>query len=107
MSLVLSITMRAPLAVVAGVVSAAFAWAAQASCGSAFCTVNTNLNPLLPLTEAGTRIDLHFEYINQNQPRHGNRDVAVGQIPRHHDEVKTINRNAILTIDHNFNANWG
>jgi hypothetical protein len=80
---------------------------AWASCGSAFCTVNTNWNAQLPLAETGTRIDLRLEYIDQNQPRHGNRDVAVGAIPRHHDEVRTLNRNAILTIDHNFDANWG
>lgn len=80
---------------------------ASASCGSAFCTVNTNWNAQLPLTESGTRVDLRFEYIDQNRPRHGNRDVAVGAIPRHHDEVQTINRNAMLTIDHNFDANWG
>jgi hypothetical protein len=100
-------SMRAALSAAAGLTLASLTAPASASCGSAFCTVNTNLNPLLPLTEAGTRIDLHFEYINQNQLRHGNRDVAVGQIPRHHNEVKTINRNAILTIDHNFDANWG
>jgi len=80
---------------------------ASASCGSAFCTVNTNWNAQLPLTESGTRIDLRFEYIDQNQPRHGTRDVSIGQVPRHHDEVQTINRNSILTIDHNFDANWG
>jgi hypothetical protein len=88
-------------------VLAGLASPASASCGSAFCTVNTNWNAQLPYTESGTRVDLRFEYIDQNQPRHGNRDVAVGQIPRHHDEVETINRNTIFTIDHNFDANWG
>src|SRR3954452_16982698 len=78
-----------------------------ASCGSAFCTVNTNWNAQLPFTESGTRVDLRFEYIEQNQPRSGARDVAVGEVPRHHDEVRTINRNGVLTIDHNFDANWG
>jgi hypothetical protein len=100
---------RAPLA------AAAAAWLAlaglpspaSASCGSAFCTVNTNWDPLLPYTGPGTRVDLRFEYIDQNQPRRGNRNVAVGQIPRHHDEVQTINRNSLLTVDHNFDANWG
>jgi hypothetical protein len=91
----------------AALAAAGLASPASASCGSAFCTVNTNWNAQLPLTESGTRFDLRFEYIDQNQPRHGNRDVAVGQIPRHHDEKKTINRNAVLTIDHNFGENWG
>jgi hypothetical protein len=81
--------------------------AAWASCGSAFCTVNTNLLPQIPLTEPGTRFDARFEYIDQNQPRHGNRNVSVGQIPRHHDEVETINRNLVLSLGHNFDENWG
>ncbi len=80
---------------------------AWASCGSAFCTVNTNLLPQIPLTEPGTRLDARFEYIDQNQPRHGNRNVSVGEIPRHHDEVETINRNLFLTLAHNFDETWG
>jgi hypothetical protein len=80
---------------------------AAASCGSAFCNVNTNWNAQFPFTEAGTRLDFRFEYIPQDQPRAGRRDIAVGQIRRHHDEKQTINRNAILTIDHNLDANWG
>ena len=80
---------------------------AFASCGSAFCNVNTNWVAQLPPSGPGTRLDVNFEYIDQNQPRAGNRDVAVGQIPQHHDEVKTINRDTILRLDHNFDENWG
>jgi hypothetical protein len=80
---------------------------ALASCGSAFCTVNTDWNAQLPLTETGTRVDLRFEYIDQRQPRRGSHAVAVGAIPHHHDEVRTLNKNTVLTIDHNFAANWG
>jgi hypothetical protein len=97
----------APLAAAAVFALTGAASPVSASCGSAFCTVNTNWNAQLPLSDTGTRIDLRFEYIDQDQPRHGNRDVAVGAIPRHHDEIRTINRNSILTIDHNFDANWG
>ena len=89
-------------AVTSALAFACIAPAAWGSCGSAFCTVNTNLLPQIPLTEPGTRLDLRFEYIDQNQPRHGNRNVAVGEIPRHHDEVQTINRNTFLTLGHNF-----
>lgn len=88
-------------------VLASLAGPAAASCGSAFCTVNTNWNAQTPLTESGTRLDLRFEYIQQDQPRHGNRDVSVGEIPHHHDEVETTNRNIVVNLDHNFDANWG
>lgn len=55
----------------------------------------------------GTRIDLHYEYINQNHLQNGRSRIRVGQIPRDHDEVHTVNRNFIGTVDHNFDEHWG
>jgi len=80
---------------------------AHASCGSAFCTVNSNWNLQGVAAEPGLRLDLRYEYINQDQPRAGKDKVAVGQIPGDHDEVKTINRNLIATLDYTFNDQWG
>lgn len=79
----------------------------HASCGSAFCLVNTNWGAQGVWTEPGWRADLRYEYINQDQPRTGTRDVAVGEIPMHHDEVQTVNRNTFATIDYGFSNNWG
>lgn len=58
-------------------------------------------------TEPGWRADLRYEYINQDQPRTGTRNVAPGQIPQDHDEVQTVNRNTFATIDYGFSNNWG
>jgi hypothetical protein len=80
---------------------------AAASCGAAFCMVNTNWNMQGFAPEPGLRLDLRLEYIDQDQPRAGSDKVAVGQIPRHHDEVRTINRNYLATLDYTFNADWG
>jgi hypothetical protein len=80
---------------------------ARASCGSAFCMVNTSWNVQGVWTEPGARFDLRFEYIDQDQPRAGSDKVAVGQIPRHHDEVRTINRNWLATYDYTFDDKWG
>jgi hypothetical protein len=80
---------------------------ALASCGSAFCTVNSNWNLQGVAAEPGFRADLRYEYINQDQPRAGKDKVAVGQIPGDHDEVKTINRNYIATLDYTVNDRWG
>ena len=99
--------MRASLAAASGLALSGVVSTASAGCGAAMCGVNTNWNTQIPLSEPGTRIDLRFEYIDQDQPRSGTRNVKVGQIPRHHDEVETINRNTVLTIDHNFNETWG
>lgn len=83
------------------------AGASQATCGAAFCTVDTNWSVQGAWTEPGARFDLRYEYINQDQPRSGSDRVAIGQIARDHDEMKTVNRNWIANFDYAFNANWG
>jgi hypothetical protein len=52
------------------------------------------------------RLDLRYEYINQDQPMSGSDRVGFGQIPRHHDELKTINRNWLIGVDYTIDANW-
>jgi len=80
---------------------------ALASCGSAFCSINTDWNLQGAWTEPGARLDLRYEYINQDQPMSGSEKVPVGRIPRHHDEVSTVNRNWLGTFDYALNATWG
>jgi hypothetical protein len=79
---------------------------AFASCGAAFCPVNTSWDLHTGLAAKGGRFDLRYEYIDQDQPRNGSRKVGVGQLPRHHDEVYTTNRNWIGSFDYVFNADW-
>ena len=86
---------------------AAFFPLAHASCGSAFCLVNTNWGAQGVWTEPGWRADLRYEYVNQDQPRAGTQNVGVGEIPQHHDEVQTLNRNWFATLDYGFSPNWG
>src|ERR1051326_2568677 len=80
---------------------------AAASCGSAFCMINTNWNAQGVWTEPGARVDLRFEYNDQHQPLAGSRKVGAGEIPQHHDEVRTLNRNWLGTFDYTFNDAWG
>src|SRR4029078_12582409 len=93
-----------PAAAVASVVASS---AVDASCGSAFCMVNTNWGVQGVWNEPGFRGDLRFEYIDQDQPRTGQQNVAVGEIPRHHDEVRTINRNLFATLDYGISEALG
>ena len=79
---------------------------ALASCGAAFCTVNTDWGAQGAWTERGARYGLRFEYVDQDQPRTGTRDLAVGEIPKHHDEVRTINRNWVASLDYGFDERW-
>ena len=100
--------MRLPIAAVAAT-SALLATSpiAVASCGSAFCLVNTNWGVQGVWNEPGIRADLRFEYIDQDQPRSGTHNVDVGEIHRHHDEVRTINRNLFATFDYGISDAWG
>jgi hypothetical protein len=83
------------------------AGSAHASCGAAFCSLNTDLAAEAAGVAAGSSFDLRYESILQNQPRSGSSRVGVGQIPRHHDEVRTRNRNLIGTFSHVFASGWG
>ena len=79
---------------------------ALASCGSAFCLVNTNWDMPSAWAQPGLRLDLRFEAVNQNQPYSGSNKVSVGQFPRDHDEVRTTNRNWVAGVDYTFDADW-
>lgn len=94
-------------ALAAAVASLVASTAAIGSCGSAFCMVNTNWGVQGVWNEPGFRGDLRLEYIDQDQPRSGSRNVGVGEIPHDHDEVRTLNRNVFATLDYGISAALG
>lgn len=86
---------------------ALFAMPAAASCGATFCTLNNDWRTLGAWTEPGLQADLRYEFIDQDRPYAGAQRVSVGQVRRHEDEIRTINRNVILGFDYNFGDGWG
>lgn len=80
---------------------------AHASCGAGFCAVNTDWSVQGAWVEPGVRVDLRYEYVDQDQPRAGTRRVGVGEVPRHHDEIRTISRNLLLGVDATLTEHWG
>lgn len=80
---------------------------AAASCGAAFCLVNTDWSVQGTWVDPGLRGDLRYEYIDLDQPRSGARHVVVGEIARDHDEVETRNRNLVATFDWGVSQRWG
>src|SRR5260221_1477634 len=80
--------------------------AASASCGSAFCTVNTNWDVQGAWTEPGTRLDLRYEYVRQDQLMAGKNRVQTGQFARDHDELVTNNQNFLAALDYTINQDW-
>lgn len=75
-----------------------------ASCGAAFCSLNTQWIHDSTSIEPGWRFDTRYEWIDQDQPQNGTDKVGVGEVHRHHDEVRTINRNTLFSLEY-ANAN--
>lgn len=94
------------LAPAVAALSALLCLSAHASCGSAYCSLNTDLAAQAAGIAEGNAFDLRYEAIDQRQPRYGSSKVGVGEIARHHDEVSTRNRNLIGTYSHAFGSGW-
>lgn len=80
---------------------------AQASCGGAFCTLNTDAGIQGTFTKLGYRLDIRDEFINLDELRHGNSHANPQGEVNEHDEVRTLNRNFLATLDWNINQDWG
>src|SRR3954469_235920 len=87
-------------------IAPALSFAAAASCGAAFCTTNTSWDVQGAWQEEGARFDRRYEYIKQAQPMSGSRKIGNGEIARHHDEVETVNRNWLPSVDYTINRDW-
>jgi Putative MetA-pathway of phenol degradation len=79
---------------------------ANANCGSAFCNLNTDWDIQSVATKPGVHVDLRAEYINQDELRHGTHKTKPAGEVGEHDEIRTINRNYLATVDWNINADW-
>ena len=81
--------------------------AAQATCGGAFCSLSTDWDIQGVANKPGVRLDVRAEFIDLDQLRSGAHKAAPAGEVGEHDEVRTINRNLLATLDWNINADWG
>ena len=79
---------------------------ASASCGSAFCTTATTFDALGIRLEPGFRLDLRGDYVDQNTLRAGRHRVGPSGKPDTEDEIGTINRNLVATMEYAWSPNW-
>ena len=80
---------------------------ANASCGGAFCNLSTDWDVQGVASKPGFRLDIRAEYINLDQLRHGTHKADPAGEVDEHDEVRTINRNLLTTLDWNISPTWG
>lgn len=85
----------------------AIAMTASASCGGAFCSLNTDSGVQGSWLKPGFRLDVRAEFIDLDQLRHGTDKVGPAGEVDEHDEVRTLNRNVVTTLDWNINQDWG
>jgi hypothetical protein len=93
--------LAAPLTVLLGAVNAG------ASCGSAFCSVNTDWQALGLGVQRGWRLKLQYEFIDQDRLREGDDEVSGVATEADHEELRTVNRNWLATVDYGLDDHWG
>ena len=80
---------------------------AQANCGAEFCSLNTDWDIQGVTNKPGVRLDVRAEYINLDQLRQGSHKTKPAGELDEHDELRSINRNYLATLDWNINPTWG
>jgi hypothetical protein len=80
---------------------------AYASCGAAFCSVNSDWGTHGTAYDPGMRVGLRYEYIKQDQLRAGSNKTSPQGLPDTHDEISTYNRNMLASLDYVADAGWG
>ncbi|MHB1174289.1 MAG: transporter [Sulfuriferula sp.] len=71
-----------------------------ASCGAAFCSVNSDWGTQGTAYDPGARVGLRYEYIKQDQLRAGSNRTSAQGLPDTHDEISTYNRNMLASFDY-------
>lgn len=82
------------------------AGSAHASCGAAFCSASNDWLSLTQGVVQGWRVWGQLEYLKQDQLRTGTDKISPDEITAHHEEVKTLNRNALLGLEYGFAPGW-
>jgi len=79
---------------------------AHASCGAAFCAASNDWLSLTQGVTQGWRVWGQVEYLKQDQLRAGTKKISADAITSHHEETKTLNRNALLGLEYGFAPEW-
>ncbi len=79
---------------------------AHASCGAAFCSASNDWLTLTQGVTPGWRVWTQVEYLRQDQLRAGTDKLSPAELTEHHQEIKTINRNALLGLEYGFAPGW-
>jgi len=80
------------------------------ACSACGCTLNSDWGSQGFAASTGLRMDLRFDYFDQDQLRSGTSSVARDSLTFPNDsevQQSTVNRNYSLGLDYSFNKQWG
>jgi hypothetical protein len=81
--------------------------AAQASCGSAYCSLLNDPFALGTWDHVGWSADVHLEFVIQNRLRRGTDTIGAADVTGEEAiERRTRNTNLVTTLERSFNPNW-
>lgn len=78
----------------------------SASCGASFCLINTDWAVQGAWLDHGSRFDLRFEQVKQNQLMSGSKKLSDIELDRFSRELETSSQRLVLNFDHGINQNW-
>lgn len=77
------------------------------ACASCGCSLSSDWDTQGIGARAGFKVDLRYDYLNQNQVRSGGSAVGTWPQAGHEQELKTINRYTTLGLDYTTEGAWG
>lgn len=72
----------------------------RASCGQAFCPIETSTTTERHPHDGELQLNLTYEFIDMDRPYIGTSKAEVGEMPRSHDEISTRNNTYKLSLDY-------
>jgi hypothetical protein len=77
------------------------------ACASCGCSLSSDWESQGLSSGPGFRVDLRYDYLNQNQVRSGTGKVGNWPVDGHEQELFTKNQYFTAGFDYSWNANWG
>jgi hypothetical protein len=77
------------------------------ACASCGCSLSSDWDSQGVSSSQGWKLDLRYDYLNQNEYRHGTSKVAYDPNTGAENETYTKNQYFTAGLDYSYNANWG
>ena len=79
------------------------------ACASCGCTLSSDWDSQGFTTQSGLRLDVRYDYLNQDQLRSGKGKASAADVGNTGQEVEKFTRNNYLTVglDYSFSPDWG